>query len=509
MSLVRQNFHEEQENGINSQINLELRSAYIYRSMSSYFNRDDVALTGFARLFQKDSDDAKTRAEKLMSYLSLRGGKTLLDDVVKPGQQEWGAGVDALRTALNMEKEMYKYLSNLHEIGFQKKDRNFTDFLESEFLQEQIKHIKKLGVMITKLMRAGPGLGEYLFDKDLDNYMRIAIIGAGIIGITCAARILDQFPDCKIIIYADRFSPDTTSDVSAGFWEPYCISAEQAAPIIKWGKETYDIMLRESLGENADKYGIQALTAYVLQDTQQAKIPYWSQIVAQFRTLDKNDIMSIVNQANTHFSSGFSYLTTTVVVKKYIPELCRLLKIKGVTFVKKKLTNLNQFIDEYGTIYDYVINCTGLGAREFVPDTNVYPVKGQVLRVKAPWIKNCVMLDTNEVTYILPLSDMVVLGGTQECDTYSLEKDDNQLNQIVERCSKIYPSLKGAEVVSSHAGLRPCRQGGVRIELELINQAKVIHNYGHGGSGVTISWGCASEVVHCIEQDTRVIKSKL
>ena len=102
-----------------------------------------------------------------MSYMCLRGGKSLLDDVTKPAQEEWGSGIDALRAALNMEKEMYKYLSNLHEIGFQKKDRHLTDYIENEFLQEQIENIKTLGIMTTKLLRAGPGLGEFIFDKDL------------------------------------------------------------------------------------------------------------------------------------------------------------------------------------------------------------------------------------------------------------------------------------------------------------------------------------------------------
>ncbi|CAF0813329.1 unnamed protein product [Brachionus calyciflorus] len=344
--------------------------------------------------------------------------------------------------------------------------------------------------------------------------LKIAVIGAGIIGITSACRILDFFPDASITIYAETFSPDTTSDVSAGFWEPYCISPEQAGPIIKWGKETYDIMLKESLSENADKFGIQALSTYVLQDTEKPKVPYWSDIVRQFRLLNKEDIFSIVNESNQNFKSGFSYLTTTVVVKKYIPELTKKLKDKGVNFISCKINTLQEFINGNGSTYDYIINCTGLGARNFVPDSNVYPVKGQVLRVKAPWIKQCIMLDTNEVTYILPLSDVVVIGGTQQPNNYSLNKDETEFENIINRCSKIYPSLRHAEIVSTHAGLRPCREGGVRLELEVLNgvnnkKTKVIHNYGHGGSGVTISWGCATNVAELIEKDSKCPKPKL
>lgn len=93
--------------------------------------------------------------------------------------------------------------------------------------------------------------------------------------------------------------------------------------------------------------------------------------------------------------------------------------------------------------YDYVINCVGLGALQFCGDTNMRPVRGQVIRVKAPWVKSCVILE-HKVTYILPLSDIVVLGGTQEPGEFGTQSDNNVCEEILENCCKLLPSLKVA-----------------------------------------------------------------
>jgi hypothetical protein len=86
---------------------------------------------------------------------------------------------------------------------------------------------------------------------------------------------LDEFyPNVAITVYADVFTPDTTSDVSAGYWEPYCIgdSSKEKENILKWGKETYDVMMRTALSKDASKCGVQAISAYVLQEYDQVQV---------------------------------------------------------------------------------------------------------------------------------------------------------------------------------------------------------------------------------------------
>ncbi|XP_072348660.1 ferritin heavy chain A-like [Scyliorhinus torazame] len=125
-SQVRQNYHKDCEDAVNKQINLELYSSYVYLSMSSYFDRDDVALRHFAEFFKEQSHEEREHAEKLMEFQNKRGGRIILEDV------------------------------------------KLCDFLETHYLDEQVKMIKKLGDHITNLKRLGApenGTGEYLFDK--------------------------------------------------------------------------------------------------------------------------------------------------------------------------------------------------------------------------------------------------------------------------------------------------------------------------------------------------------
>ena len=167
VSQVRQNFSTEVEQGINRQINMELYASYVYQSMAMYFDRDDVAMKGLSGYFKHNSDEEREHAEKLMTYMNKRGGRVVLRDVNKPENDEWGTALNALQNALDLEKKVNQSLLDLHVLSSSMNDTQFCEYLESEFLDEQIESIKQIGDLITKLKRAGPGLGEYIFDKDI------------------------------------------------------------------------------------------------------------------------------------------------------------------------------------------------------------------------------------------------------------------------------------------------------------------------------------------------------
>lgn len=165
VSQCRQNYHAESEAGINRQINMELYASYCYQSMSFYFDRDDVALPGFAKFFKHSSDEEREHAEKLMAFQNKRGGRIVLQDIKKPDRDEWGTGLDAMQVALGLEKSVNQALLDLHAVADSHKDAQMTDFIEGNYLQEQVESIKQIGDYITNLKRVGPGLGEYQFDK--------------------------------------------------------------------------------------------------------------------------------------------------------------------------------------------------------------------------------------------------------------------------------------------------------------------------------------------------------
>ncbi|KAK6170799.1 hypothetical protein SNE40_019104 [Patella caerulea] len=162
----RQNFHLESEAGINRHVNMELYASYTYQSMAFYFDRDDVALPGFSKFFKKSSEEEKEHAEKLMKYQNKRGGRVVLQDIKKPDRDEWSTGLGAMQVALQLEKNVNQSLLDLHAVADKHNDPQMQDFLEGEYLKEQVDAIKEISDYITQLKRVGSGLGEYIFDRE-------------------------------------------------------------------------------------------------------------------------------------------------------------------------------------------------------------------------------------------------------------------------------------------------------------------------------------------------------
>ncbi|XP_036607157.1 ferritin heavy chain-like [Trichosurus vulpecula] len=175
-SQVLQNYHQDSEAAINRQMNLELYASYVYLSMSYYFDRDDVALKNFAKYFLHQSQEEREHAEKLMKLRNQRGGRIFLQDIKKPDRDDWESGLNAMECALRLEKNVNQSLPELHKLATDKNDPHLCDFIETHYLDEQVKAIKQLGDQVTNLRKMGApdsGMAEYLFDKhtlgDSDN----------------------------------------------------------------------------------------------------------------------------------------------------------------------------------------------------------------------------------------------------------------------------------------------------------------------------------------------------
>eukprot|EP00088_Acartia_fossae_P006156 TRINITY_DN1281_c0_g1_i1.p1 TRINITY_DN1281_c0_g1~~TRINITY_DN1281_c0_g1_i1.p1 ORF type:complete len:170 (-),score=63.11 TRINITY_DN1281_c0_g1_i1:174-683(-) len=166
VSRIRQNFSEEAEALINKQINLEFHASYVYLSMASWFARDEQALHGFAKFFSKGSDEERDHGKKLMEYQAKRGGKVVFQDIAKPSSMEWGTPLQAAEAALELEKSVNQSLLNLHSVASEKNDPHLCDFLEGNYLNEQVDAIKEFSDLVTKLRRAGDGLGTHILDKE-------------------------------------------------------------------------------------------------------------------------------------------------------------------------------------------------------------------------------------------------------------------------------------------------------------------------------------------------------
>ena len=141
-----------------------------------------------------------------------------------------------------------------------------------------------------------------------------------------------------------------------------------------------------------------------------------------------------------------------------------------------------------------VVDCAGIGARELAPDPTLTPVRGQVVIAENPGITDWFVEEGEPPVYFFPQGDTVVLGGTSQSGDANTEPDPAVAEMIVARCAEVDPRLTGARVLGHRVGLRPARPL-VRLEPETLGDTRVIHNYGHGGAGVTLSWGCAAQVL--------------
>lgn len=317
---------------------------------------------------------------------------------------------------------------------------------------------------------------------------KIAVLGAGVVGMTAAKLIQDSLRNADITIVAEKFTEDTTSAVAAGIFRPGTSFRGPTKEITqKWVCDSWDYWQNILRSPEASTAGVAQVDGYVFSKDNYhvTRNHLMERVVPIYRPVQENEL----KLCGDGFKYGSYFSTVIAGCKYYLPWVERKFTAQGGKLTQSKIYSFTPFIGKY----DLVFNCTGLGAKYLCDDHDLVPLRGQIVKARAPWLKTAIYDDYD--TYIIPgLDGVATLGGTRQYDSYNLNVCRHDTDAILERCYEVAPSLRKADIVGHKVGLRPHRVP-VRVEGELINGLKVVHCYGHGGYGVMFAPGTALEAV--------------
>ncbi|KAF4033710.1 FAD dependent oxidoreductase [Phytophthora infestans] len=331
---------------------------------------------------------------------------------------------------------------------------------------------------------------------------RVLVVGGGVIGLTSALALLQSgFRHVRVV--AESFEA-TTSHIAGGLWMPFSLpdDADPAKPR-KWCEASYAWLtqLMETHGEEAGIHVVQGVEVSS-EGPPLVVHPYWAHCVENFRLLSREEAVEVSADAEHGFAFGTIIYNTGVFMKWLQKEVRQL----GATFEQRRVNDFN--VEDC----DLLVNCSGLAARDLAGDDTVYPIRGQIIKVHNPRLDKYVAVIHRDGhhTYIIPRPHGdVVLGGTVQPHCWNVANDDADVKGVWERCCKLWPEVRNSTRIEPVAGLRPGRSGGVCLEMDprpTNGGALVIHNYAHGGSGHTLHWGCALDVVALASKHFRTHK---
>jgi D-amino-acid oxidase len=304
----------------------------------------------------------------------------------------------------------------------------------------------------------------------------VIVVGAGVIGLTTGICLAEA--GMRVFIHTEYPPPRTTSAAAGAIVGPPRFQPGEAA--WTWERVT---MAEFTVLANAAETGVRVRRGMLAARPGLPPPPPGFQQAAGFEPVAPADLPP-------GFAYGMWATLPLVDMPQYLSYLTDRLAEAGGRIDIAPVRSLAEVASETSL----VVNCTGIGARELVPDPEVHPVRGQKVIVENPGVDTFfheAPVGTAWVSY-LPHGDHVVLGSTATVDDWNIAADPAVAREIQNRCAEIEPRLRDARVLGHRVGLRPVRPT-VRLEVEKIGSARCVHNYGHGGVGVSLSWACARE----------------
>ena len=307
----------------------------------------------------------------------------------------------------------------------------------------------------------------------------MVVLGAGIAGLSCAVA-LGEAGLRRVAVLADSTPADTVSAMAGGLWFPYGVEDSERSLT----------RIRASYGRLEALVGVPEAAVEMVDHLHVSEEdPWWAAAMPAGRVRP--------------VPGGFLARVPLVRSPVHLEYLTARAVALGATFARRRVGSLEELLE----LAPVAVNCAGLGARELCGDDGVTAVRGQVVHLRADPARDAGVPSVADAdgpdppTYVLPRGDLIVAGGTAEAvdgEEAGAAPDPAIRKAILARCETLVPALAGAEVIGERVGLRPVRAGGPRVEAEAVAGGTVIHDYGHGGAGWTLAWGCALEVVAAV-----------
>ncbi|WP_171166899.1 FAD-dependent oxidoreductase [Streptomyces sp. I05A-00742] len=304
------------------------------------------------------------------------------------------------------------------------------------------------------------------------------VVGSGVIGLTTAVVLAER--GRRVEVWTRGTAAQTTSAVAGGLWWPYRI--EPADAVTAWSLASLPVLA--GLARRPEETGVRMVDG-VHAGAAAAALGPWASGVPGLRDAAPHEIPAGYERA---VRARLPLLDMPV----HLGYLQRRLGLAGGTVTLRPVAALA----DAGRAAPVVVNCAGLGAGPLAGDPEVHPVQGQLVVVENPGVREWFTAaddPTRDPAYVLPQPYGLVLGGTARPHVWDCAPVPSLAQAIIARCARVHPSLTRARILAHRAGLRPARQR-VRLEAErLPGGTRLVHNYGHGGAGVTVAWGCAHE----------------
>lgn len=302
--------------------------------------------------------------------------------------------------------------------------------------------------------------------------MKIAVIGGGISGLTTGLAL--QEAGCDVHVFSRDPFEKMTSYAAGAISYPYAI--EDSARMRGWYERNDEILLTLMDDPGA---GI------IWADWKKCTLDPSFEIPEMYMRLRDARVIG-PDECPLGYQKGVHAKLLLMHVGRYYPFLKKKFEKAGGIFTLREIKS----ISELERNYDLIVNATGISARQFAKDEAVYPMRGQVVIVKNPGI-HFHFATFEGKNYFYPRIDEILIGGSAEVGEWDLTPNDDLTKEILGWAATLDPLLKNPDIINIRVGLRPMRPQ-VRLERDENSCAvPVIHNYGHGGAGYTVAWGCA------------------